>query len=161
MARPKLKPRRRSVFELLRDVAGHATTETVIMIPIFVAIWGGIWYTQQRHHKAIAMAQLTRAHVWAHAYDACEGDGGSTDIRPAPSSDAGFVGGVVDLLFGSGLIPGMRFSEIEGERSTSIQRPAVLGEGSVEMRHNLLLLCNEQIQGDRSFWSVAWGMFFG
>lgn len=159
--RPTKKLKRRGPLGWLRDVAGHATTETVIMIPVFIAIWGGIWYTHQRHRKAINMAQYTRAHAWAHAYDACEGDPGTTQIQETETSDAGFVNGVVDLLFGTGLIPGMRFHEVVGERETSLERPAVLGEGTVTMRHNLTLLCNEEIQGEKTFWEVAWGMFFG
>ncbi|MGE0790769.1 MAG: hypothetical protein AB7S26_34160 [Sandaracinaceae bacterium] len=156
---PKLK--RRTPLAWLRESIGHATTETLIMIPIFIAIWGGIWYTHQRYRAAINMAQFTRAHTWSHAFDACEGPTGTTSVTESETSDAGFVGGVVDLLFGDGLIPGMRFHEVEGQRETSVDKPAVLGEGTVNMRHNIVMLCNEPLQGDRSFWEVAWAMFFG
>ena len=156
------KLRKRGFISLLRDIAGNATTETVIMIPVFVGIWGGIWYTHQRYRKAINMTQYTRAHTWAHAFNACNGGaGGSTNISTGGYSGDGAISGAVDLLFGSGLIPGFNFDEIEGRRNTSLSRPAVLGEGTVSMEHNLVVLCNEEIQGERGFARTAWRMFFG
>ncbi|HJL17696.1 MAG TPA: hypothetical protein RMH99_18675 [Sandaracinaceae bacterium LLY-WYZ-13_1] len=157
--RPK-KLRRRGFLAWLRDVAGNATTETVIMIPVFVGIWGGIWYTHGRYRKAQNMAQFTRAHAWAHAYAGCEGSaGGSTSIGERGSDSSGFIDGVVSLLFGSGILPGFQFDEIEGRRSTSIERPAVLGEGSVSMGHNLVVMCNERTQEDFGAFEAAAGMF--
>lgn len=159
--KPSKKLRRRGWLGWLRDVAGHATTETVIMIPVFVAIWGGIWYTHGRYRKAINMAQFTRAHTWQHAFEGCEGSpSGSTSIGDRADSRDGFIDGAVGLLFGSGIIPGFQFDEVEGQRSTSIERPAVLGEGSASMGYNVVVLCNERPQRDGSFWDAAWGMFF-
>lgn len=156
------KLRRPGVFGWLRDVAGNATTETVIMLPVFIAIWGGIFYTHQRYRKAINMAQFTRGHTWAHAFAGCEGSppGTSTTIGERSDSRDGFIDGAVSLMFGSGIIPGFQFDEIEGRRNTSVERPAVLGEGSVSMGYNVVVLCNERTQADGSFWDAAWGMFF-
>ena len=157
------KLRKRGFLALLRDVAGNATTETVIMIPVFVAIWGGIWYTHQRYRKAINMTQYTRAHTWQHAYSGCDGSPPSTNTRinPGGYSGDGMIAGAVDLLFGSGIIPGFNFDEIEGRRQTQLARPTVLGEGTVSMEQNLVVLCNEQTQGERGFARTAWSMFFG
>lgn len=157
--RQKLK--RRTFFSILRDVAGHATTETVIMIPVFVIIWGGIWYTQQRHRLAINMVQQTRADTWAHAFaEDCSGPSGTTTIQASDQDvGGGFVTGIVDLLFGGALL-GMRIDEVEGRRQNSIERPAVLGEGTANYTTNLVIMCNEQTQGERGFWQVAWDMFF-
>lgn len=161
--KPKKKLRRQTgVIGFFREVAGNATTETVIMIPVLVAIWGSIFYTQQRYRRAINMAQYTRAHTWAHAFNSCEGGGGTGQTRISTDVEAadGFISGAVDLLFGSGIIPGFQFDEIEGRRETSLDRPAVLGEGTVTMEHNIVVMCNEQTQGDRGFASMAWEMFF-
>jgi len=162
-APPPQKIRKRGWLGLLRDVAGNATTETVIMIPVFIAIWGGIWYTHQRHRKAVNMAQYTRAHTWEHAFDGCDGDTPGTNTRIAEGrfSGEGAISGIVDLLFGEGLIPGFAFDEVEGRRTASLQRPAVLGEGSVSMGDNLVMLCNEQTQEHGGFARTAWRMFFG
>lgn len=158
---PTKKLKRRGLFGWLRDVAGHATTETVIMIPVFIAIWGGIWYTHGRYRKAINMAQYARAHTWQHAFEGCEGSPpGSTSIGDRSDDRSGFIDGITGLLFGSGIIPGFQFDEVEGRRSTSIERPAVLGEGSANMGYNVVVLCNERTQEDRGFWDAAWGMFF-
>lgn len=157
------KLRRPGVLGWLRDAAGHATTETVIMIPVLVAIWGGIYYTHGRYQKAIHMAQFTRAHVWEHAFQGDCGDRGprSTQTEFSSGSDSrdGFIDGLMDLMFGSGLIPGFRFEEVEGTRRTSFERPAVLGEGSANMGYNVVVLCNETTQSDDSFLGVAADMF--
>lgn len=153
--------RKRGCISLLRDIVGHATTETVIMIPLLVAIWGGIWYTHGRYRKAINMAQFTRAHIWQHAFASCEGSPpGSTRISTGGFSGDGFIGGVTELIVGSGIIPGFQFQEVEARRDTSIERPAVLGEGTVRMGHTMVLMCNETVQGERSFARDAWGVFF-
>ncbi len=161
--KPKKKLRRPGLFGWLRDVAGNATTETVIMIPVFVAIWGGIWYTHGRYEKAIHMAQFTRAHVWQHAFrGGCSDNAppaGQTVFGSGSDNREGFIDGVMDFLFG-GIIPGFQFDEVEGTRRTSIERPAVLGEGSVNMGYNVVVLCNERTQAQDSFLSVAAGMFF-
>ena len=165
-ARPK-KLKRPSVagsfLAFLREKAGNATTETVIMIPVFIAIWGGTVYTQQRYRHAINMAQYTRGHVWQHAFDSCNGSPpSSTEIsEDIDMGSEGLISGATSLLFGSGILPGFQFTEIQGNRDTSVERPAVLGEGNVTMRHSLVVMCNEQTQGDRGFAEVAWEMFFG
>lgn len=160
-ARPQKKLRKQGFLSWLRHVGGNATTETVIMIPLFVGIWGGIWYTHGRYRKAQNMAQFTRSHVWAHAYSGCEGSpGGSTDISERGSDSSGFIDGVFSLFFARGIIPGFQFDEIEGTRTTSIDRPAVLGEGTVSMGHNLVLMCNERPSADVGGLDAAWGMFF-
>lgn len=155
-----MKLRKRSFLSILRDIAGNATTETVIMIPVFVAIWGGIWYTHQRYRKAINMAQYTRAHTWEHGYGGCGGSpAGSTDISDGGYSGDGYMSGAVGLLFGSGIIPGFRFDELEGRRETSLERPRVLGEGTVHMADNLVILCNEEAQEDPGLWEAGLMLF--
>ncbi len=155
------KLKRRGLFGWLRDVAGHATTETVIMIPVFIAIWGGIWYTHGRYRKAINMAQFTRAHTWQHAFSGCEEDPpGRTTIGDRADSRDSFIEGAVSFIVGSGIIPGFQFDEVEGQRDTSIARPAVLGEGSAHMGYNVVVLCNERTQGERGLLRTAWDLFF-
>lgn len=158
--KPTKKLRRPGFLGWLRDVAGNATTETVIMIPVFVIIWGGIAYTHQRYRKAINVGQLTRAHTWQHAFAACEGGGpgGSTTIGESPSDSSGFIGGAVDLLLA--IAPGFSIDEIRGERSTSVDRPAVLGESTVNIQHSLTVMCNEPDRGDPTLFDAAWRLFF-
>lgn len=159
---PQKKLRKPGLFGWLKSKVGHATTETVIMIPVFVAIWGGIWYTHGRYRKAINMAQFTRAHVWAHAFEGCEGSppGGGTSFSDRADNRDGFIEGAVGFIVGSGILPGFQFDEIEATRQTSIERPTVLGEGTVSMGHNLVVLCNEQTQADTGLFDAAWGVFF-
>lgn len=155
------KLKKRGFLSLLRDVAGNATTETVIMIPLFVAIWGSIWYTHARYRKAINMAQYTRAHTWQYAYDGCETTpSGRTRVGARSTDSSGFIDGTLSLIFDAGLIPGFQFDEIEGQRDGQIERPAVLGSGSVQMHGNLIMLCNERTQEDRGLFDAARSLFF-
>lgn len=146
----------------LRDTVGHATTETVIMVPVLVAIWGGIYYTHGRYEAALDMANFTRSHLWIHAYSGCEQRApGRTDISNFDSSSSGFITGAVSFILGSGILPGFNFDEVEATRDTRFERPAILGEGSVQMGYNVVTLCNEQTQGEAGLFSTAWRMFFG
>lgn len=160
-SRRRRRPRT-GVLGFLREIAGNATTETVIMIPVFIVIWGGVYFTQQRYRKAINTVQFTRSHVWQHAYGGCEGTApaGTTFTDGADSSSDGFMEGVTDLLF-SVPLTGFVIDEVEGRRETSVERPRVLGTGSVAMEFNLTVMCNEQTQEDLSLVEVALGMFFG
>lgn len=160
-ARPKKKLARPrgGLSSLLADIRGHAAAETVIMIPVLAIIWGGVFYAHQRYVRAIHMSQATRAHVWAHAYEGCEGSPrGDTRISTASSSMDGFVSGAVELLFIAD--PGMNFEEIEGRRQGTVQRPAVLGEGSVTVSHQYVLMCNQRTSDIDNFALDAWLRFF-
>ncbi|MBZ0118874.1 MAG: hypothetical protein K8H88_17885 [Sandaracinaceae bacterium] len=153
----RIRFRGRGLLALLRDVAGNATAETVIMLPAFAIIWGGILYTYQRHETYVRMAQQTRADVWAHAFAACQDDPpGDTRITDSERDTQGFMSGVFDVM---NLIPGFQFDEIEGNRDASVERPNVLGEGSSDMRHDLTVLCNEQTQEDQGLFDTMLGMF--
>lgn len=147
------------IIGLLQSVAGNATTETVIMIPVLVVLWGGIWYTHGRYRKAVNMAQYTRAHIWQHAFASCEGSPpGRTTISTGGFSGDGFIGGATDLLFG-GVLRRFQIDEVEARRDTSIDRPTVLGSGSVGMEHHMWVMCNETIQEDGNWVEAVFGTF--
>lgn len=160
--RKKLRVRRPGFFGWLRDVAGNATTETVIMIPVFVAIWGGTVYTHQRYRAAQNMSQYTRAHTWQHAFASCEGDSPSprTQISERSSSSDSAIGGTISFVFEVLAFVGFSFNEVEGERNVTVDRPSVLGEGTVSMGHNIFMLCNERRQEDSNFFTSAYQLFF-
>lgn len=159
---PKKLRRQQGFLSWLRDVAGNATTETVIMMPVLIAIWGSIYYTHQRYRGAVNMAQYTRAHTWQHAYAGCDGSPPSTNTRVGDrvTDSSGFIDGALSMIFDAGIIPGFQFDEVEGQRDKSVERPAVLGEGTVQMRHNLIVMCNETTQGDRGLFDAARSVFF-
>ena len=60
------------IRRLLADEEGAATTETVIMIPMFVIVWGCIVYVTQVFQATIEMRSRIRRDTWAYAYNSCE-----------------------------------------------------------------------------------------
>lgn len=152
---------------LLLDEEGAATTETVIMIPMFVIVWGCIVYVTNVFQATIEMRSRIRRDLWAYAYTGCEdmpetgtnftegrgfipddpsgaGSDGAARDGAATGSDGGIgsmVGMVDDIL---SYIPGLSFRTYEGHRSDfRVERPEVIGGGTMNMGANLYLMCNE------------------
>lgn len=152
---------------LLDDEEGTATTETVIMIPMFVIVWGCIVYVTNVFQGTIEMRARIRRDTWAYAYTSCEDrpetgtdldisrgiipdpTGGAAESSATGGASTGSSGGVGDLV---GMvdnilsfIPGLNFESLEGHRNNfTVDRPAVIGGGSMTMGANLVILCNEQ-----------------
>lgn len=154
---------------LLEDEGGTATAETVIMIPMFVIVWGCIVYVTNVFQGTIEMRARIRRDTWAYAYTSCEDrpeTGTDLDtsrgIIPDPTGAgaeaegaarggageasgggiSGMVGMLDDIL---SYIPGLNFESLEGHRNNfSVERPAVIGGGSMTMGADLFILCNEE-----------------
>ena len=157
--RPTKKLRKRSRLAFFSDITGNATTETVIMLPAFIIIWGCIIYVHQAYTANQDMSMQTRADTWAHAYNDCQGGAmGDTRIGESSQDSSGFIGGIVDLILT--VAPGFDFEVIEGQRNTSVAKPTILGEGSIALAHNLVVYCNEESRPDESLLEQAWGFFF-
>lgn len=134
------------VRRLLADTRGTATTETVIMIPMFAIVWGCIFFVFTFFQNTIRMRSLTRAHTWAYSYVGCSGSGPGTTLErqggsiiSAVSSGDGDVDGIISGLFA--------LSTGHGSRTSSVARPAVLGTGSLQLRDGLWVLCNDVPRG--------------
>lgn len=168
------------IRRLLADEQGTATTETVIMIPMFVIVWGCIVYVTQVFQATIEMRSRIRRDTWAYAYNSCEDmpDTGTTlstspgfipDSTGAGSDAEGAAsggGGVISILGAvstiMSYIPGLNFESLEGSRSDfRVERPAVIGGGSMSMGADLTILCNEQPQGVISMLVDAVSSAFG
>ncbi|MBW2464814.1 MAG: pilus assembly protein [Deltaproteobacteria bacterium] len=147
MARPKQQRR-----SLLRDTQGHATTETVIMLPVFILIWGFITWASHVFEAQLDLVSTTRDHAWQHAMNDCNGGvGGGTDLRRAPDTDLGPVSdvlGAVDAVVGlfpgfGEYWPGVDFEEHQYQREGVVPAPEVTGAPDQRTAHRLVLLCNE------------------
>ena len=153
---------------LLDDEGGTATTETVIMIPMFVIVWGCIVYVTNVFQGTIEMRARIRRDMWAYAYTGCEdmpstgtaldtsrgiipdptGAGAEADgaarggAGTAESGGAsGIIGMIDDVL---SYLPGLNFESLEGHRSDfRVTRPEVIGGGSMSMGASIFVLCNE------------------
>lgn len=155
---------------ILTDEGGTATTETVIMIPMYVIVWGCIVYVTNHFQNTIELRARIRRDTWAYAYTACEdrpGTGttldlsrglvpdasGSTDGGEGAASGGGsvaMIGGVVDNILS--YIPGLNFQTLRGHRADfRTPRPAVIGGGTLAVSADLTMLCNEKPQGALSF----------
>ena len=153
---------------LLDDEGGTATTETVIMIPMFVIVWGCIVYVTNVFQATIEMRARIRRDMWAYAYTGCEdmpSTGTSLDLSrgiiPDPTAagsaaegsarggageaSSGGIGDMIrmvdDVL---SYIPGLNFQSLEGHRNDfRVERPEVIGGGSMSMGADMFILCNE------------------
>lgn len=153
MATPRRS--RRRLRNLLRDERGTATTETVIMLPFFILVWGLIFYVFDYFHSRIEHQMWTRRHAWRHAYTGCESDGsyGRTSMDETGGFDGeGFVGHVDDVL---SVLPGFHFDEIRANRTATVNRPEVIGGGGLTHEREMYLLCNEVPHGANLFSAVA------
>lgn len=138
---------------LLRDTEGHALTEAVIMLPVFILIWGFIMWASQVYEAQLDLVAKTREHAWHHAMNNCAPSVGSgTDMRPAADTDLGPVTdvlGAVDSVIGlfpgfSDYWPGVNFVENQYQREGSVPAPEVTAAGDQRTAHRLVLLCNEK-----------------
>lgn len=163
------RPSRSFWRALLADERGTATTETVIMIPMYVIVWGCIVYVTNFFQNTIEMRSRLRRDTWAYAYTGCS-DRPSTDTNlPDPSrgilpdttggafesssrggastGEAGGVGGLLGALDGLiSYVPGLTFRTLVGDRRTGVDRPNVIGGGRLNMTANFTILCNERPQ---------------
>lgn len=147
----------------LADTRGTATTETVIMIPVFAIVWGCIHYVTVHFAATHEMRSRLRRDTWAFAYTACQ-DAPSTPtdltnrsrglLPNDPEGTAGTVeggsgggalAGIDDIL---SYIPGLNFETLVGTRSDfHTPRPAILGGGQMDLAADITILCNERPQG--------------
>lgn len=137
---------------LLVDTRGTATTETVIMIPMFAIVWGCIFYVFTFFQRTITMRSLTRGHTWAYSYVGCTGSapgtqldrqGGTLIPSTSTSSGDGGVDSIISGLFG--------LSTGHGSRNTTVARPQILSGGSLPIRDELSVLCNDVPAGMGSY----------
>jgi hypothetical protein len=150
------------VRRLLADTRGTATTETVIMIPMFAIVWGCIFYVFTFFQRTITMRSLTRGHTWAYSYIGCTGSAPGTtldrqggSIIPGGSSSSGDSGvdSIISGLFG--------LSTGHGSRSSSVARPQILSGGSLPIRDELFVMCNDVPAGMGSYLADFAGRLLG
>lgn len=159
----------RGFKELLCDEEGNATTETVIMIPFFIIVFGAILYMGQGYEHAVDNAAKDREHAWAYVMDDCRSSDphpGTTirDIHDPPGGDLvsrvdGFVSGILSrlpLLEDSWPDPFFPM-EAEGHRvDEDVEKPAVLGPGHARIDHRIQLMCNERRRPDVRLDDFTW-----
>ncbi|RLB49279.1 MAG: hypothetical protein DRJ42_21395 [Deltaproteobacteria bacterium] len=137
---------------LLRDTEGHAMTEAVIMLPVFIIIWGFIVWASQVYENQLDLVAVTRDHAWQHAMNDCHGAvPPGTSFRPASDASIPGLSGLSSTL--DGLInmipifeeywPGLSFDEDEYQREGNVPAPEVTGADDQRTVHRVVLLCNE------------------
>ena len=116
------------------------------MIPMFAIVWGSIFFIFMFFQRTIAMRSMTRGHTWQYAYVGCHGSGPDTQLSEeggslisAVSSGEGSVDDIIAGLFALGTG--------HGRRTSSVTRPTILGGGSMNLRDDLYILCNDEPRG--------------
>lgn len=116
------------------------------MIPMFAIVWGCIFFVFTFFQRTITMRSMTRGHTWQYAYMGCNGSGPGTTLNEeggsvitAASSGEGSVDDIIAGLFALGTG--------HGRRTSTVARPQVLGGGSIGLRDDLYVLCNDEPRG--------------
>jgi hypothetical protein len=140
------RARRGFVRRLLADTRGTATTETVIMIPMFAIVWGCIFFVFTFFQRTITMRSLTRGHTWAYSYVGCSGTGPGTNLSTGSGGGIGSSGsgdGDIDSIV-QGLFA---LQTGTGTRHTSLTRPRVIGGGTMQLSDAEYVMCNDVPRG--------------
>lgn len=145
-------------FRVLRDERGTASTETVIMMPAFLVIWGSIVYVFSLGRSIVEMNVRIREGAWQRAYDGCrttpdsptrlsEGSSGSSSTSDVPL----FASMILDTIF----------TEFHASRNGSVDQPPVLGGDTQSYRGDMVWMCNEDPEDYdvANFIASAWGSF--
>lgn len=150
----------RGLAGLLRDTRGAAMTETVIMLPFFILVFGCIVYAYNVHEAWLDTANRTRQHAWRHASDSCEGSVPDGTRSSTSTVETGTAMGAISTTLTLGLMPDPEMEEVSMSRSDEVGKPKVLGEGSYGVGHGLTVMCNEETTDvDDTIHDAYWGMF--
>ncbi len=147
-------------LRLLRDQQGTASTETIMMMPAFIIIWGSVFYVFTLSRNIVEMNVRIREGAWQRAYDGCrttpddptrvaDGETGLSSTGGIP----GFFGAIMDTLF----------DEFTASRSSSVDQPPVLGGETQNFRGAMVWMCNEDPEDYdiANMISSAWGALAG
>jgi hypothetical protein len=161
----------RFLSRLWGDQRGAAFSESVIMMPVLLIVWGGIVYTHDRYSDTIENASENRGCVMAGATSGCRGSAGA-----GCGGTGGGTFSLADTI--SELFPGFdtlfnfiktifRFLSdfldridtvawAQKARSIGIDFPGILGGASFTVDDVQQFLCSEK---KMSHTDVLWGLF--
>lgn len=146
---------RRSQFaELLRDERGAAMTETVIMVPAFIIIWGCVLFIYNLANHMMMANEEIRQFITAETYGGCEGNGGTTtNVNTSNTTYNASTGatppgrpGWLTLEGGrspSGFENQSTFNERKSSTNRQVERPRQVGGGSQPYAVDMAWMCNE------------------
>lgn len=132
-----------------RSSRGAAYTETVVMIPFFVAVWSGIIFVHKAYGTKVITMAANRHCVYSYASAGCQGVvPGCAGTSTAPDPSSGEHPGSVDTLrnlLGSagGTLFGSLFGATASSRLTrNVDKPRALGGGSIQALASHSMTCN-------------------
>jgi hypothetical protein len=150
MAKPQHRPRKTWSPRERRRLRGAAYTETVVMLPFFIAVWTCMLYVHKAYSIKVSTMAQNRNCVFAYAYEACTSAPAGCNPTTGAGSDSGDSPGVLSSFTGIlGSIGGTLFSSIFGQNATeqttnNIPKPALLGGGTTTALAGNNVMCNTQ-----------------
>lgn len=134
--------------------AGAAYVEALIILPIFILCWVGLFFSLNRFSKTQHMQMKARQCLWTYAYRGCQNAAAECE-GAQPKENRGFfgVGADNDKLGGieriGGILDGILSAVFGGggelSPSAKVSRPSLLGGGHVEYggdAHRQYFMCN-------------------
>lgn len=139
-------------FRLLEDERGAAMTETAIMLPVLILIWGGILYAFTLAQQIVEMSVRTRADAWTYSYGSCQDEPSNTDITDGQYSAASEGDTSADVPFGDRIM-NLFLTQFHANRHGEATAPTQIGGATNEFHHDEAWLCNENL--DNTVYNVT------
>ncbi len=142
-------PARRS-RRALKRLRGAAYTETVVMLPFFIAVWTCMLYVHKAYSIKVTTMAQNRNCVFSYAFEACTAAPYGCSPSTGPGSDSGDAPGVIGSftsLLGS--VGGSLFGSLFGQNATeqttnNVPKPVLLGGGTTLALAGNNVMCNTQ-----------------
>jgi len=143
-------------FRLIEDERGTAMTETAIMLPVFLMIWGGILYTFVLGRSILEMQVNVRRDAWTYAYAGCRGDTGDTNISEESITPSGAPGVSIPLF---GAIMDFVSKQFHANREDTVSSSSLRRENQIAV--DVAWVCNEHHENYRiaNMGARIFGMF--
>jgi hypothetical protein len=129
---------------------GAAFTETVVMLPFFIAVWACIIYVHNAYAEKNKLMARSRNCMMTYAFDACRTvPAGCTFSSGTGGGDTpGEVGGFLGTLgsFGTGLLDVVTGASASTRSTSSVSKPGVLGGGGTSVLAGHNMQCNTRFQ---------------
>ncbi|MBL8600845.1 MAG: hypothetical protein JNK72_02880 [Myxococcales bacterium] len=150
-----------------RRQRGAAYTETVVMLPFFIAVWTCMIYVHKAYSTKVHTMAYNRNCVMSYAFEACRTQAPGCSNRASPHTDAGerpgdlnglqsMLGGLGNSLFGA-----LMGQTTELRTTRNVAKPRLLGGGNTQALAGNSMMCNTERTTPASVFRQAFCSFIG
>lgn len=150
-----------------RAQRGAAYTETVVMLPFFIAVWTCMIYVHKAYSSKVHTMAYNRNCVMTYAFEACRQQAPGCTNSATPTSDAGERPGDLNSLqsmlggVGNTLLGGLVGQVTELRTTRTVSKPTLLGGGSTQVLAGNSMTCNTERTTPANVFRQAFCSFVG